>query len=87
MNEPARNNSIHGWSVVWTLFAHLGQGLLYNKNLTVIGQTANSQKASVHLQFIFDNTHPGYPFNMQVDSQVTIPIIDTARTSWTWCTR
>jgi aldose 1-epimerase len=52
MNEPARNNSIHG--------------LLWNRTLTVLAAAGGVSSATLTLGFTFDNTDPGYPFHLGV---------------------
>ena len=53
MNEPERNNSIHG--------------LLWDKTLTVVDQNTGGGMASLTLNYVFDQTDPGYPFHLSVN--------------------
>eukprot|EP00043_Microstomoeca_roanoka_P028522 m.18356 g.18356 ORF g.18356 m.18356 type:complete len:363 (+) comp8473_c1_seq1:100-1188(+) len=58
MNEPARNNSIHG--------------LLWDKRMNLLSQTSGDEEGTVVLSFTFNNTDPGYPFKLDVQIHYTL---------------
>lgn len=58
MNEPARNNSIHG--------------LIWDKTLDIAASRADNKSASVTLAYDFANTDPGYPFKLHVALTYTL---------------